>query len=251
MGRVVHWRLGLDEAGRGPLLGPLAVGCFGVPTADVGELVSIGAADSKTLGPHRRAAVAAALREFADERGWWHEVVLVQPDAIDAGMQAGSLNEVELEQFAARLRRALKVLPEEDHGSIGVDAFDPDPERLARRLEERIAPWSVHRWRVEAAHRADAHDPVVGAASILAKVDRDAAIAALTEELGLDLGSGYPADERSRAALQHLVTDAEAPHTALRWGWAPVIKAFRARHDRPPPLRVTDAPLPGGQRRLF
>lgn len=250
-GCMTSWRLGLDEAGRGPLLGPLCVGGLAVPAADIGELVSLGVTDSKALSPGRRAAIAGALHELADERGWWYDVRVLSPAEIDVGMQATNLNVVELDAFAALLRAALDVTEEEDHGIAGIDAFGPDPERLATRLRERAAPWPEHRWTIEAAHKADVHDPVVGGASILAKVARDAAVAELSAELGFELGSGYPSDPTTQAILPDLVEDATAPHPALRWQWAPVIAAFREAHGRDPPARSGPIPLPGGQQRLF
>ena len=82
-----------------------------------------------------------------------------------------------------------------------------------------------------AEHKADENHPEVSAASIIAKVTRDRLIAEISNELGLDIGSGYPSDPKTKAAVIELVKG-ETPHDCLRWSWKTVENAWGGT---PPP----------------
>ena len=68
------WSAGVDEAGRGPVIGPLVVGAVAVPQPDVALLVEYGIRDSKDLTHAKRLQMAAWFHEQASERGWLHGV---------------------------------------------------------------------------------------------------------------------------------------------------------------------------------
>ena len=83
-----------------------------------------------------------------------------------------------------------------------------------------------------AEHKADENHPEVSAASIIAKVTRDKIIEQLKEEIGFDIGSGYPSDPKTKLAVAELIKG-ELPHDCLRWSWKTVENAM----GRTPPLR--------------
>jgi ribonuclease HII len=96
-----------------------------------------------------------------------------------------------------------------------VDAGDTDAERFGRRVADRVKPDVT----VDAARRADESDPLVGAASIIAKVERDAHVARLAETYG-EVGSGYPSDPTTRKFLAAYVeANGELPDCA-RASWS-------------------------------
>ena len=96
-------------------------------------------------------------------------------------------------------------------------------------------------------HKADTNHAIVGMASILAKVRRDEIIDALEIEIGHPIGSGYPSDPNTKAALPALLKG-KTPHDALRWSWKTVKREWNAIHGEDPPVRnFTD----GKQRTLF
>lgn len=179
---------GIDEAGRGPVLGPLVVA--GVAVADPAPLSAMGCRDSKTLSPDRRRALDRALRALPGIR---IEVREVSAEDLDLERQTHSLNDIELARFQD-IGRALGA------STLYVDAADVDAARFGRAVAAGV-PGS----RVVSEHKADARHAVVAAASIVAKVARDAAIAQLARRLerrlGMELGSGYPSDARTRAFL--------------------------------------------------
>ena len=184
--------LGIDEAGRGPIVGPMVIAGFALPAARLGELDALGARDSKKLSPKRRAAIGAALRAL---EGAVIVEEVVPPAEIDAAVRNRSitLNGLELMKMAAIIER---VGPAEAY----LDMLGTSEERfqasLSRLLESPC--------RILAANCGDDRFPVCAAASIIAKTRRDAEIARLNEihepRYG-PIGSGYPGDPKTRAFL--------------------------------------------------
>lgn len=191
---------GVDEAGRGPVLGPLVVA--GVATGDPEALRRLGARDSKALAPEEREEVAGRIQASAR----W-QVRVLEAEELNRRMAHEGLNGIEAEAFAEVLRAlgAPRAI---------VDACDVDAARFGARVAA-LAPGCT----VEARHRADASSPVVGAASVVAKVTRDALVRRIEVEVGEPVGSGYPGDPVTRAFLERWRArhGCLPPHTRLHW----------------------------------
>ena len=202
--------LGLDEAGRGCVLGPLVVGGFLCDAAVSDTLKDAGVDDSKRIRPKKRTALRAILPQHGTP--FLREV---SPAQIDAG----NINTLEEEAFFEIICEARP-----DHVTIDAPchpaAIPNFIARLTRRLQDAGVP--VPQMRVEP--KADANYPVVGAASIVAKVHRDLEI----EQLG-EVGSGYPSDPVTRAwLLDFIQRDVPFPSCVrTRWG---TIDALRQTH---------------------
>ncbi|EMA48468.1 ribonuclease HII [Halococcus morrhuae DSM 1307] len=177
---------GVDEAGRGPVLGSLFVACV---SADATALPD-GTDDSKRLAPARREALAAELR--ADER-----VTIAVSEVTPTEIDDGRLNGLTVAAMADAIDRAV---PTGESGII--DACDTDAERFGRRVRAETAT-DVE---LAAEHGADESHEHVGAASIVAKVARDAHVADLAAEHGA-IGSGYPGDGTTREFLREYVRE--------------------------------------------
>jgi len=212
--------LGLDEAGRGSVLGPLVVGGFCCDDQRVAELTAAGARDSKLLSPARRHAVYERLATLGERRS-----IALAPRTIDRYVARGGLNELELESFAQLVR---DLRPDR----VYVDACDPDAERFGYRLAS-LAGGAVE---VISRHKADRDLPIVGAASIVAKVDRDAALAALRASVPEPLGTGYPSDPTTRACVERHARDGGRVPPWMRRSWETVQRVKRER-----PARTLDA----------
>ena len=231
-------RIGVDEAGRGPAIGPLVVAAFAAPSAEIDSLLALGVDDSKALSRSQRLRVETALTAGAEAGRWSYGIVEASAERIDRAMSVQSLNDLEVVLFAEAISSIDGGLEGTVSKVLALDACDTDAERFGRRVQARLDDrWSD--WHVDSQHGMDARDVIVGAASIIAKVSRDAAIERLSESLGFSVGSGYPSDPATVSAIERLVMD-EAPHPALRWRWAPVRRAWRLRHhcaapDRPAP----------------
>lgn len=180
---------GIDEAGRGPVLGPLVVA--GVAVEDPRLLKQLGCRDSKALSPGKREAIDRQLRANPDVR---IEVRTIPAEVLDAERQRWTLNEIEVERF----RDIARCL---DAKVLYVDAADVDAARFGKAVGRGLPGTKV-----VSEHKADDTYPVVGAASIVAKVARDAAIAELARrlerKLEMPLGSGYASDPFTQSFLR-------------------------------------------------
>ena len=226
-------RIGVDEAGRGPCLGPLVIGAFCAPEGDAELLRDIGVRDSKRLTALRRAAIATNLRTMGEDRGWAMTTVELTPPRIDLALAGAGLNHLEIEGFVEAIS---EVWPSSNPPLVSLDACDVDEDRFGRRVANGLRARGLDPAGVASKHGMDDHDLHVGAASILAKTARDASVKALSEELGIALGSGYPSDPATKNALPHLLQGPE-PHPDLRWSWATIERAWSSIHPGPVPVR--------------
>jgi ribonuclease HII len=208
--------LGIDEAGRGSVLGPLVVGGFVLRSDRREALRATGARDSKELSPSARERVYAKLPAVGECRS-----VVLTPREVDRFVAHGRLNELEARAFGALIRQ---VSPDVAY----VDACDTDAHRFARG----VARWADSPARVVARHHADRDDVVVGAASIVAKVRRDRAIDRLRRRLGIEIGSGYPSDRRTVEFLREYLAHSPVPPPWVRREWATM---QRVKPERPGP----------------
>jgi len=179
--------LGLDEAGRGPVLGPLVICGYVIGDGDEGALRKMGVADSKVLSPEERSRLAPLLRKAAVR------VVMrvIAPAEVDHAVNGGGLNQLEVREFVSIIR---EVAPD----TVQLDALTSRPGRFGRLIGELVRPLKPV---MVSENRADSRYPAVQAASVLAKVERDAAISALQAGYG-DVGSGYPNDPLTKAFLK-------------------------------------------------
>jgi len=178
--------LGIDEAGRGSALGSLVICGYAIPEERLTALETLGLRDSKALTPARRAVLAAALRAFGGRR----LVVRLRAHEVDAAVRRGGLN-------AAEIRGFVRLIGLVRPAVVYLDALTSRPERFGRQVEALLGDLPT---RVVAENRADARYAVVQAASILAKVTRDAELHRLRRRDGA-IGSGYPSDPVTRSYL--------------------------------------------------
>jgi ribonuclease HII len=208
--------VGVDEAGRGAWVGPLVVGAVAIPPGALEQVRASGARDSKTLSPTARERVYDRLAEVATARS-----VELPPSEIDRHVRQGRLNELEARAFG-------EIVKEFAPATAYVDACDVNARRFGRRVADAAGPGV----RVVARHHADRDHPLVGAASIVAKVRRDRAIQRLAEQLGGDPGSGYPSDERTVQFVAGRVAKRAPIPDWIRASWATTQRVIRSRPGR-------------------
>ena len=204
---------GVDEAGRGPVLGPLVV--VGIRTRDDGPLRDIGVRDSKKCSPQLRERLGPQIRRFCE-----HVVVRKVPaERIDSLRQRMTMNDMEAEVFADIIRDLLtsRFPSGRTPGNIKVyvDAADANAQAFKKRILASLGT----RVDIVSEHKADVNHPVVSAASILAKLIRDEEMAKISTELGEDVGSGYTSDPVTRAFIERTVRENGAlpPYTRQSW----------------------------------
>lgn len=195
--------LGIDEAGRGSVLGPLVVSGVALEEERLKYLERLGLKDSKKVSPKRRIALYRKIDRIAD----CHTVHITAKD-IDM-MRSREVNLNEIEKIAIN-----RIIGESSPSSCFIDSMDVKPERLTSQLE------TIHpEVKVFAEHKADDRYPIVSAASIIAKVERDRAIREIQKEYK-DIGSGYPSDPKTIKFLK-TIPPGELPDF-IRRSWATV-----------------------------
>jgi len=222
--------LGIDEAGRGPVMGPMVVAA--AAHHDQSVLRSMGARDSKEVPPEERARLDVELRKVCRVC-----LMVVPAEAIDAFLEGSTMNELEVLCFAsciASMHQGRPVMhsrvpssvvaeissPGADITIVHADAADVNERRFGERISDLLAsmvPGAT--FKVIAEHKADRDHPLVGAASIIAKVRRDSEMMRIGSELGAAVGSGYPSDPITMAFLTNHVrrTGALPPHSRKSW----------------------------------
>ena len=181
---------GIDEAGRGALLGPLVVAIFLISENKLPALEELHVKDSKQLSPRQRSSLYRKLKRLGSM-----EVVKLLPRDIDRR----NINQLEVAVVKELLK---KHKPDKAY----VDCFLKDCSSLR-----------VEGVRVVAEYKADERYPVVSAASIIAKVVRDAEIRKLHRQFGY-FGSGYPSDEQTVAFVKEHVRElADAGVIRKKW----------------------------------
>ncbi|ADD06261.1 ribonuclease H, type 2 [Natrialba magadii ATCC 43099] len=187
--------IGVDEAGKGPVLGSMFAAAVHVERETV---LPDGIADSKRLTPARRDELAATLREDDRIGVGVAEITTAQIDDPETDMNSLS---VRAHAEAIEAVAADTVLEAPITGLC--DACDTDADRFARRVADRCGLECT----ISAEHGADDDSPIVGAASIIAKVERDThveSVSAAFPDCG-PVGSGYPSDPNTRAFLESYV----------------------------------------------
>lgn len=198
---------GADEAGRGCLLGPLVVAGVSVASAQVKALKKVGVRDSKLLSASRREAIYPEIIRLAERVHWECIPPAEIDDVVMNGRRLRKLNYLEAVYFA-------RVIDKLGAGRVTVDASDVIP----RRFGEDIAKHLTSPCSVAAFHKADRRFPIVSAASIVAKVQRDRAVEALRDVHG-DFGSGYPSDPATRTFFTERLRRGEPLPPYVRRSW--------------------------------
>jgi ribonuclease HII len=201
---------GVDDAGRGCAIGPLVIAGVLMNENDLSQLAELGVKDSKLLSPHRREVLAPEIKRVAKD----YNIVKLSPRQIDDvvlnGRKLRRLNWLEA-QTMAKVIEALK--PDKAY----VDASDVLEERFGRDILDSLS----FRIPIISEHKADRTYPIVSAASIIAKVERDREVAELGKTHG-DFGSGYPSDPRTMDFLRRCLKKMEEYPDFVRRSWKPV-----------------------------
>jgi ribonuclease HII len=195
---------GIDEAGRGSVMGPLVVGsvCIGSDS----PLRDIGVKDSKKLSP----AVRERMFDLITDACVSTCTVIASAADIDERRKRLSLNVIELEMFVEAVS-GMKA------DVVYADCPDADESGFSGIMMARL-----NGTKVIAEHKADDTYPVVSAASIIAKVTRDRMMDSISKEFGINVGSGYPSDHYTMDFIEKWIKDNGSPPEHTRCSWEPV-----------------------------
>jgi ribonuclease HII len=174
--------LGIDEAGRGSVIGPMYIGGVVIDEKDHNKLKSIGVKDSKLLTPKQREALYSKIKKIAKD----YVVLKISAKEIDELRKISNLNRIEAEKMA-EIIKAMKA------DKAYVDA----PQVSTEKFKNILLALAKNHTEVIAENYADLKYPVCSAAAILAKVERDRDVERIKKIVGFDFGVGYSHDQRS------------------------------------------------------
>ncbi|MBD3389800.1 ribonuclease HII [Candidatus Micrarchaeota archaeon] len=174
---------GVDESGRGPVLGPLIISVASIEEERRGELSEMGVTDSKKLTASRREELFPEINKLCRCSSR-----IIAASELNRRMGRESLNLIEAKEMGALIKPL--------EGKIYLDLPERNVEHFLRKagLAERG---------IVAEHKADLKYPIVGAASIIAKVTRDRMVHELEKRVGEKIGCGYTSDKDTIAALRN------------------------------------------------
>jgi ribonuclease HII len=200
---------GVDDAGRGSVIGPLVIAGVLMKEEDLPKLVDLKVRDSKLLSPQRRETLAFEIKRIAEK----YSVVKLSPKEIDKVVESGrklhKLNRLEAQAMA-------KVIEMLKPDVAYVDASDVLEERFKQHILEALSITV----QVISEHKADRKYPIVSAASIIAKVERDREITEIAKKYG-EIGCGYPSDPRTISFLKKCLEERGEYPEFVRRSWKP------------------------------
>tara|TARA_B100001758_G_scaffold161836_1_gene139573 strand:- start:237 stop:881 length:645 start_codon:yes stop_codon:yes gene_type:complete len=193
---------GVDEAGKGPVIGPLVVAAVAVKNAK--DIQDLGVKDSKQLNPVKRKELSNIIKDKFD-----YTIEIIEAEKVDEYRKQNRLNDLNREAFE-------KLISKLNPNVAYVDAADVNEHRFGKQIKEKLT--NENDTDIISMHKADEKIDVVAAASIIAKETREEEIKRLKKKIG-DFGSGYPSDERTIKFLKSFYADNGKWPTGTRKSW--------------------------------
>ena len=179
----------IDEAGRGPVIGPMVMCGVMMDDKEQFKLKLLGARDSKLLSPAKRKEVFELLKKEIE-----YKIIIVPPKEIDNTLFSENTNLNWLEAD-----KSIEILNHFKPDRIILDCPSNNRDAYSSYIRERLVKKDAE---IKAEFKADSKYFIVGAASIIAKVTRDKIIEDLKKKHKVEFGSGYPSDEVTREFLK-------------------------------------------------
>lgn len=182
---------GIDEAGRGPVVGALVIAGVSVKEENLEKLKNIGVKDSKLLTRKQREALFDKIENICEEV----KIVIIPPSEIDRAilveeeLNLNWLEAIKSAEIIDSFSKVDKVIL--DCPSTNIRAYT---NYLKNKIERKVE--------VKCEHKADFKYEAVSAASIIAKVTRDNEIDKIKKKIKEDFGSGYPSDPVTQQFLR-------------------------------------------------
>ena len=236
--------MGIDEAGRGPVLGPMVYGSCVSPIAAFDELKKMGFADSKQLTEAQRAPLFRKIKRAANIAWLVSPIPAAELSSSMCGVPKVNLNTIShnaaMDMVRLALARGLNVQ------QLFVDTVG-SPEKYQALLKQTFPQIGE----IVVTSKADSKFPIVSAASICAKETRDALLrdwsfpeaAEGALEMSATVGSGYPGDEVTKTWLRDHLDPVFALPSLVRFSWSTTTKLVE---ERCAPLRWGDEEDEGG-----
>mmetsp|Transcript_3251 Transcript_3251/g.8549 ORF Transcript_3251/g.8549 Transcript_3251/m.8549 type:complete len:306 (+) Transcript_3251:3-920(+) len=223
------YMLGIDEAGRGPVLGPMVYGCAYCPISQEHRLRQMGFMDSKVLTEEKRASLWTSMQDRTANGflGW--DIRVISAEEISKEMLSTNRRSLNMLSFDAAIDLIRSVL---DSG-VNVTQVFVDTVGDSNKYQERLAGL-FPQCKVVVCPKADSIYPIVSAASICAKVPRDE----LTQNwqflegdarFDRNFGSGYPGDEETKQWLSRSCDPVFGLPRFARFSWSTTVNMLKER----------------------
>jgi ribonuclease HII len=215
---------GVDEAGRGPLIGPLVICVAAIVEGQEPALKALGVKDSKLLSEKQREDILKELIKIIH-----YEFKMIEPWEVDEAVNSDNTNLNWLEaDHAAALLNKLNVKLEGNISRCIVDCPSTNISAYTNYLKEKVDDKDIV---LQVEHKADMNYLVVGAASIVAKVTREKELEKIKKKLGVDFGSGYPSDPKTKEFIEKY-HDHKVYSALFRKSWETYKKIARAKQQK-------------------
>ncbi len=197
---------GVDEAGRGSIIGPLIVAGISIRESKIALLREMGVKDSKALNPKVRARLFGEIMKVIDSVC----IHKIDPIEVDGSVSFKGLNRLEARTMAS-------VINSIEADEVYVDCCDVNPQRYREYMECHL----TCKPKLYSLHHADVINTAVSAASIIAKITRDKEIQRICNTYGT-IGSGYPSDQRTMGFIRDWVAKHGSAPEFARKSWKPL-----------------------------
>jgi ribonuclease HII len=203
---------GIDEAGRGPLIGPLVIAVAAIPEGKEEELRALGVKDSKLLTEKQREDILKELIKIIH-----YELSIIQPSEIDDALASPNTNLNWLEaDHGANLLNKLDVKLENNISKCIIDCPSTNIKAYTDYVRLKVDNDEIQ---LVVEHKADFNHLIVGAASIIAKVTREKELEKLKKKYHIEFGSGYPSDPTTKKFIEENWNDPKIS-SIIRKSWA-------------------------------
>jgi ribonuclease HII len=198
---------GIDEAGRGSVVGPLVIAGISFNSKNINALKNMAITDSKKTLPWKRKEIFEEILKLCESIF----ICKINCSTIDKFVKLNGLNKLE-SKFMTIVADNLIA------NKIIVDSCDVNPSRFQQEIKKNLTNKNIS---IYSYHKADLDNIIVSCASIIAKVTRDNEIAKIKETLGKDIGSGYPSDPKTKTFIKNEI-EIENSKKYIRFSWKPI-----------------------------
>jgi ribonuclease HII len=190
---------------KGPVIGPMVICGFLIEENKLEKLREIGAKDSKLLSPIKRKKIMSKLKKASKD------IILIKLSAneIDRLRKKINLNEIEINKM-------IEIINSLSPNIVIIDSLEVNTKKFIKKIKKKLNNKNI---RIIAENYADRKYPIVGAASILAKVERDKEIEKIKKKINYDFGSGYASDKKTINFLKYWLKNHEELPEFVRKSW--------------------------------
>ncbi|MCL7401309.1 MAG: ribonuclease HII [Thaumarchaeota archaeon] len=213
MGKLI---CGIDEAGRGSVIGPMVIAGILINEEKINELTNLKVRDSKEVKPEEREKLYDEILKIA--KTW--KIIILTAKEVDSETRRNKMmgiNHLEARKF-------IEIINELKPDIAYIDLPSRNPEKFRSIIYQMLK----HECQLILEHKADKKYPATSAASIIAKVTRDREIKKLKEKFG-DFGSGYPHDPKTRRFIREILKSSSEAQEYIRLSWQTIKRVMQTR----------------------